>query len=94
MSVNDNETSPLLWQSSHSNVEYGYGSSTLTNGSCSIKRHGHIESNEDEESQRKQDNGIKGHEGLPAVKAQLKYLMPAIGLGVCFSSGSKTRIGE
>ena len=89
MSVKDNETSPLLRQSSRSDIGYGcVEGSTLVDGKCYTDRHPHVRSGEDEESQNQQDKGKESHEGLPAVKAQLKYIMPALGLGVRFSCGS------
>lgn len=90
MSVKENEISPLLRQNSHNDIGYGcVGSSTRVDGKCYIDGHPHAGSGEDEESQKKQDKGKESHEGLPAVKAQLRYIMPGLGLGVRFSTGSK-----
>lgn len=32
----------------------------------------------------RQDSGLNAHEGMPEVKKQMKYLMPALGIGECF----------
>lgn len=31
----------------------------------------------------RQESGPKTHEGIPEVRKQMKYLMPALGIGVC-----------
>lgn len=31
----------------------------------------------------RQESGPKIHEGIPEVRKQMKYLMPALGIGVC-----------
>ncbi len=40
---------------------------------------------EDEESQRSDEERAAQYQGMPEVKAKLKYILPAIGIGVCLS---------
>lgn len=48
----------------------------------------HHNQSEDEQLEggdiERQESGPKIHEGMPEVRKQLKYLMPALGIGVCF----------
>lgn len=47
----------------------------------------HYDGIEDEEQGgggiERQESGPKTHEGIPEVRKQMKYLMPALGIGVC-----------
>lgn len=91
MSATDHETSPLLWQSSHNVTGYdSVENGTLVDGKRYTDGHRQVRSGEDEESQNQQDKGKENHEGLPAVKAQLRYLLPGLGLGVRLTASSIT----
>ena len=81
------ETSPLLPKLDHTRHDASHpidaSGGLVPEGADPYE--GHDES-EDEELDggdiERQDSGHKAHEGMPEVKKQMKYLMPALGIGV------------
>ncbi|KAL9004997.1 MAG: hypothetical protein Q9188_002211 [Gyalolechia gomerana] len=84
------ETSPLLHKTSDSHPEArdapngalpdGSGTDWQTNGA--VKQH------DDEESQ----DHVTQYQGMPEVKAKLKYILPAIAIGIFLSAADQTLI--
>ena len=68
------ETSPLL-KKDH-NKQYNNGDGVFVNGAAS----GSAANDGDEEAQQQSEG--RNYEGLPEVQAQLKYILPAVAIGV------------
>ncbi|EMC94812.1 hypothetical protein BAUCODRAFT_562953 [Baudoinia panamericana UAMH 10762] len=85
------ETSPLLPKATESN---GVPAASLPNEPAGVVRAG---DNATEEQQQSGDSspagdGQKQFEGLPEVKKQMKYLMPALGIGIFLAAADQTII--
>lgn len=74
------ERSPLLSESSTAVLEPGDAPEGPL--ACSNGNYKSISGNEDEERQDAQNERAVQYEGLPEVKKQLKYILPAIAIGV------------
>lgn len=82
------EASPLLAESSVPDpVNGANGSPPLAVEANGISKKRQKPAGE-EESQNSDAERAAQYEGMPDVKAKLKYILPAVGIGVClFSSG-------
>jgi len=74
------ERSPLLSESSTAVLEPGDAPEGPL--ACSNGNYKSIPGDEDEERQDAQNERAVQYEGLPEVKKQLKYILPAIAIGV------------
>jgi hypothetical protein len=81
------ETSPLLSKSDHTRHDVSHpidaSGGLVPEGADPYEDNDEPEGEEmDGEDVERQNNGPKTHEGMPEVKKQMKYLMPALGIGV------------
>ncbi|MCJ1341756.1 hypothetical protein MMC09_007053 [Bachmanniomyces sp. S44760] len=85
------ETSPLLSSSIIGNFEAGDApEGPLPNGTES---NGHdSKSINDPEGQDEDESATEQYQGMPEVKAKLKYIVPAIAIGIFLSAGDQTII--
>ena len=78
------ETSPLLAQSTTTLPDPGLTPNSVPPSEIEATAHQDGESKpaEDEESHGISKDRVQQYQGLPEVKAKLRYIVPAIGIGV------------
>ena len=78
------ETSPLLAQSITTLPDPGLNPNGIPPSEIQATAHRDGESKpaEDEESHSMNKNRAQQYQGLPEVKAKLRYIVPAVGIGV------------
>ena len=78
------ETSPLLAQSTTTLPDPGLTPNSVPPSEIEATAHRDGESKpaEDEESHGISKDRVQQYQGLPEVKAKLRYIVPAIGIGV------------
>lgn len=82
-----NETSPLLQKTS--DLRPKFGDAALPNGGGTDEQtNGVVKHSDDEENQ----NVVTEYQGMPEVKAKLKYILPAIAIGIFLSAADQTLI--
>lgn len=79
------ETSPLLAKPTNTLVDTGDApNGVLTNGnSFNGTPNGLSKPGDDEERQEGEGESSPQYEGMPEVKKKLKYIVPAVAIGVC-----------
>ncbi|KAI9766621.1 MAG: hypothetical protein M1840_006432 [Geoglossum simile] len=77
------ETSPLL--SNDHNKQYSHGNGVFVDSGAAS---GSATDNGDEETQQQSDNC--NYKGLPEVQARLKYILPAVAIGIFLSAMDQT----
>ena len=85
--VDHDETSPLLASSVHASSDNSTTSSNEIRNQNYIN--GHLERRNDEESHDEEETRERPYEGLPEVRKQLKFILPAVAIGA--SSGSRSQ---
>lgn len=55
-------------------------------------QNGSLSPGDDEESQERQDDGKPLYQGMPEVKAKLKYILPAVSIGIFLAAADQTII--
>ncbi|KAL9098568.1 MAG: hypothetical protein Q9163_005802 [Psora crenata] len=83
------ETSPLL---SNTNIDPGEPDGTLPTGTVEENAKPGADEDDEEVGARAEEHGQGLYEGLPEVKARLKYILPAVGVGVFLSAADQTII--
>lgn len=85
------ETSPLLRSPSSVLPEPAEApSGSLPNGtSITGRADGNVKGSSDEESQEDQ---VTEYQGMPDVRARLKYILPAVAIGIFLSAADQTLI--
>lgn len=78
------ETSPLLTKPSDATLASGAGVDGVQVISEAARIHvtGTVKAGDDEERQNSNGAGLQPYNGMPEVKKQLKYILPAIAIGV------------
>lgn len=78
------ETSPLLAQSTTTLPDPGLTPNSIPPSEIEAPAHrdGESKSVEDEESHSVSKDRAQQYQGLPEVKAKLRYIVPAVGIGV------------
>ena len=78
------ETSPLLAQSTITLPDPGLTPNSIPPSEIEVTGHRNGESKpaEDEESHSISKDRAQQYQGLPEVKAKLRYIVPAVGIGV------------
>jgi hypothetical protein len=84
------ETSPLLSKTGHTRHDASHpidaSGGLVPEGADPYEDHDEPDDEEmDGGDIERQNSGPKAHEGMPEVGKQMKYLMPALGIGVCFT---------
>lgn len=59
------------------------------NGSIRSQSDGNVKNGEDEE---RQEEEVTEYQGMPEVKAKLKYILPALAIGIFLSAADQTLI--
>ncbi|KAG8533174.1 uncharacterized protein KY384_001957 [Bacidia gigantensis] len=89
------ETTRLLnepkLQHEHSTIKANTGSAVSNEHLATASTAERIDSDNDEE-QQEHNNGELPSEGVPEVKARLKYIVPAVGIGIFLSAADQTII--
>ena len=82
------ETSPLLARPTATLPDPGLTPNSIPPSEIETigQQNGDSKPAEDEESQSNGKDRAQQYEGIPDVKAKLRYIVPAIGIGVRFSS--------
>lgn len=85
--ANPSETSPLLRRPTDTFLEPGDATNgVLPNGTYSNGiPSGLVKPDDDEERQEGDGDRSPQYEGMPEVKKKLKFIVPAIAIGVCYS---------
>lgn len=78
------ETSPLLAKPADAAAASGVGVDgvQVIGDAASVRVTGTVEAGDDEERQGGNGAGPQQYQGMPEVKKQLKYILPAIAIGV------------
>lgn len=78
------ETSPLLAKPADAAPASGVGVNgvQVTGDAASVHVTGTVKAGDDEERQNGNGAGPQPYQGMPEVKKQLKYILPAIAIGV------------
>ncbi|KAI4134394.1 MAG: hypothetical protein LQ347_001572 [Umbilicaria vellea] len=88
------ETSPLLAKPADAAAASGVGVDgvQVIGDAASVRVTGTVEAGDDEERQGGNGAGPQQYQGMPEVKKQLKYILPAIAIGIFLSAGDQTII--
>ena len=81
------ETSPLLQDATRNQ------DGTTTSGEADLTA-GTSQGPKNDEERREQGSGNGQHEGMPEVKARLKYIVPAFGIGIFLAAADSTLIAS
>ena len=76
------EASPLLPKSAGSDADIAPNGTSPNPTTTHVSGDQSLESTDDRESQKFGDERLAQYDGMPEVKARLKYILPAIGIGV------------
>lgn len=87
--ANHDETSPLLANSHPSSDNSSTSSNDIRNHNINGSTNGHLEQRNDEENPEEQESQETPYEGLPEVRKQLKFIVPAVAIGASSCSGSQ-----
>lgn len=84
------ETSPLLPKPDQTRRDASHPLDTsgglVPEGADPYQEHdGQEDEEQDGGAVERQESGPKTYQGIPEVRKQMKYLMPALGIGVCFT---------
>lgn len=84
--ANPSETSPLLGRPTDTFVEPDDApNGVLSNGIYSNGTPSGLVKPDDDEERQEGDGDRSQYEGMPEVKKKLKFIVPAIAIGVCYS---------
>lgn len=88
---NPSETDSLL---SHQNPIAGSDDSDAVSygSTLPVQANGNVQNNDEESSRKAKDDDNPLFVGLPEVKKKLKYIVPAVGIGVFLAAADQTII--